>query len=245
MTAKQFKYRCSRTIRVVDNVKASFLPPGLGRFPLYKFQDYVSRLPPELASKGGVFLPMHQKEAMWIRLSSATPFMIKIYCGGVNAVSAEHYSEDLSAKFRRLKLSMDKESTRDYIVTSEQFWVDGIPTEPSIVRQFVAMPMGQGYTVEAQLTGKEINGGLQFEITPSLIKERDSTLRTENDFSMNMETPTGKTFTVSCKLMDLVLDVKRHIEDHEGTATDQQPLLCNWKEFDDGIVGLDERIWAR
>ncbi|RYP35756.1 hypothetical protein DL767_003701 [Monosporascus sp. MG133] len=223
MTVKQLKYRCSvdsetltveninkpyrylrisfqRTIRVPANFKASFLPPGLGRFPLYKVQDYASRLPPELASKGGVFLPIHrvlsiliptgvatnsnaEKEAMWIRLSLTTPFMINIYCGGVNAVSAEHHSEDLSTKFRRLKLKMEKESIQDYIVTPKQIWVDGIVTEPGIVRQFVAMPMGQGYTVEAQLTGKEINGGLQFEIAPSLINEIGSTPRAENDFT--------------------------------------------------------------
>ncbi|RYP25732.1 hypothetical protein DL768_011427 [Monosporascus sp. mg162] len=258
MTVKQLKYRCSvdgktltvenvnrpcqylhisfqRTIRVPDNVEASFLPPGLGCFPLYKVQDYASRLPPELASKGGVFLPMHQKEAMWIRLSSTTPFMIKIYCGGVNAVSGEHHSEDLSTKFRRLKLNMDKESIQDYIVTPEQLWVDGIATEPGIVRQFVAMPMGQGYTVEAQLTGKETNGGLQFEITPSFIKEIGSTPRAENDFSVNIKTLTGKTLPVPCNLMELVLDLKSHIHDIEGIPPDEQRLTWKGKVLENGI----------
>lgn len=32
------------------------------------------------------------------------------------------------------------------------------------------MPLGQGYTVEAQLTGKEVVGGLTFEITPAFCK---------------------------------------------------------------------------
>lgn len=32
------------------------------------------------------------------------------------------------------------------------------------------MPLGKGYTVEAQLTGKETVGGLTFEITPALCK---------------------------------------------------------------------------
>ncbi|RYP73987.1 hypothetical protein DL771_003298 [Monosporascus sp. 5C6A] len=258
MTVKQLKYRCSvggewlkventnrrcqylhisfhRTIRVPDNTEASSLPPGLGCFPLYKVQDYASRLPSQLASKGGVFLPMHQKEAMWIRLSSSTPFMIKIYCCGVNAVSAEHHSEDLSTKFRRLKLNMDKKSIQDYIVTPEQLWVDGIATEPGIVRQFVAMPMGQGYTVEAQLTGKETNGGLQFEITPSLIKEIGSSPHAENDFSVNIKTVTGKILTVPCKPMELVLDIKCHIRDLEGIPTDQQRLIYNLKVLANGI----------
>ncbi|RYO85982.1 hypothetical protein DL762_004954 [Monosporascus cannonballus] len=72
---------------------------------------------------------------MWIELSSATPFMIKIYCGGVNAVSAERHSEDPSTKFRCLKLNMDKGNIQDYIVAPEQLWVDGIATESGIVRR--------------------------------------------------------------------------------------------------------------
>lgn len=49
-----------RTIRVPDNVEISLLPPDLGCFPLYKIKDYTSRLPCDLASKGGVFLPMYR-----------------------------------------------------------------------------------------------------------------------------------------------------------------------------------------
>lgn len=33
-----------------------------------------------------------------------------------------------------------------------------------------SMPIGHGYSVEAQLTGEEVVGGLQFEITPALCK---------------------------------------------------------------------------
>lgn len=40
------------------------------------------------------------------------------------------------------------------------------PTAPGKVRQFVAMPIGGGYAVEAQLTGAELKAGIQFEIVP-------------------------------------------------------------------------------
>jgi hypothetical protein len=33
--------------------------------------------------------------------------------------------------------------------------------------KFVAMPLGQGYTVEEQVTGKADHGGLQFDIFPT------------------------------------------------------------------------------
>lgn len=83
MTVSQPKYRCTtdgnhlsivnadsncqrldisfkRTIRVPDNVEISTLPPELGTFPLYKVKDFASRLHPDLAARGGVFLPMYR-----------------------------------------------------------------------------------------------------------------------------------------------------------------------------------------
>jgi hypothetical protein len=38
--------------------------------------------------------------------------------------------------------------------------------EKSKIRQFVAMPMGEGYTVEEQITGEAVHGGLQIIVYP-------------------------------------------------------------------------------
>ena len=57
-----------------------------------------------MAAKGGFFLPMYQREAMWIKLTSREPFAIKIYVGGVNAVSGEPVRETKTTMARRLKL---------------------------------------------------------------------------------------------------------------------------------------------
>lgn len=158
-----------RTIRVPDNGKVNQLPPSLGTFALHKVQDYAERLPPEVVRKGGVFLSMHQKEAMWIRFEANAPFLIKIYVGGVNAISGEHASEkdEDGTKQRRADLKQRGCSIQDYVVVPDQKWIDGVAVKPGLVRQFVAMPMGEGYSVEAQLTGREIVGGLQLEITPA------------------------------------------------------------------------------
>ena len=102
---------------------------------------------------------------MWISFSATTPFMIKIYAGGVNAVSGEHKAEDLNTKFRRLKLHLEGRSVQDYVVVPDQLWLDGVATSPGIVKQFVAMPMGQGYSFEAQMIGLEVVGGLQVVIS--------------------------------------------------------------------------------
>ncbi|KAJ0114002.1 hypothetical protein J7T55_010246 [Diaporthe amygdali] len=162
-----------RTIRVPGNGAFSQLPPSFGAFPLYKVQDYASRLPPSMMNKRGIFFPMHQKEAMWICFKADAPFMIKIYCGGVNVVSGEHADEDTATKHRRSRLREQGKPIQDYVVVPEQLWLDGMAIEPSIVRQFVAMPIGHSYTVEAQLTGKEVAGGLMFEITPALCDPKD------------------------------------------------------------------------
>lgn len=127
-----------RTIRVPDNQDLSKLPPNLGGFKLHKVQDYTKSLPRHIAEKGGVFFPMHQREAMWIRFEANRPFMIKIYCGGVNVVSGEYASEGDETKQRRAKLREQGKPIQDYVVVPGQCWLDGVAVEPSVVRQFIA-----------------------------------------------------------------------------------------------------------
>ena len=43
----------------------------------------------------------------------------------------------------------------------KQPWLDGFSIGEGLIRQFVAMPLGNGYTVEEQLTGKAYIGGIQ------------------------------------------------------------------------------------
>ena len=47
------------------------------------------------------------------------------------------------------------------MVVPAQPWLDGINAGDGFIRQFVAMPLGMGYTVEGQVTGEERHGGLQ------------------------------------------------------------------------------------
>lgn len=48
----------------------------------------------------------------------------------------------------------------------DQPWLDGFSVEKGIIRQFVAMPLGAGYTVEEQLSGLAEHGGLQILVYP-------------------------------------------------------------------------------
>lgn len=127
-----------RTIRVPDSGEVQNLPPGLGFFELHKVHDYASSLPQDVIDKGGLFFPMHQKEALWIQFKANARFMIKIYCGGVNVVSGEHSHENGETKERRLDLAKRGKPIQDYVVVPKQPWIDGVAVKPSVVRQFVA-----------------------------------------------------------------------------------------------------------
>ena len=152
-----------RTLRIPDDNREHYLPPGLGEFPLSRVDDYPDNLPDRWAEHGGVFIPMYQAEALWINFRGDYPMAVKIAAGKVNAVTGEAWEEGLS------------EVPQDYLVVPGQPWLDGFCVEKGLIRQFVAMPLGEGYTVEEQLTGEAEHGGLQIAVYPmktSIYEER-------------------------------------------------------------------------
>jgi hypothetical protein len=151
-----------RTLRIPDDGRDYPLPPGLGPFPLHHIDDYAGKIPANWLKRGGVLLPMWQAEALWLYFQSdyvenretAYPFAIKIATGKINAITGEAWQRGLSR------------NPQDYLVVPTQPWLDGYCVEKGVVRQFVAMPLGDGYSVEEQLTGKAEFGGMQIEIFP-------------------------------------------------------------------------------
>ena len=151
-----------RTLRIPDDDTDYPLPPGLGQFPLRHLDDYAARLPEEWNQRGGVIAPMHQSEAMWINFESdyryrfelSYPFALKIATGKICAITGEPWTNQLNA------------DPQDYVVLPEQPWLDGYCIERGVIRQFVAMPLGEGYTVEEQFTGAAEHGGLQIVAYP-------------------------------------------------------------------------------
>ena len=143
-----------RTLRIPDDGKTYPLPPGLGRFPIRRIDDYADKVPVEWREHGGVFLPMYQREAMWISFVGEhwKPRAVKVGIGKVCAITGERWTEALSS------------DPQSYLVTPPQPWLDGIAVKKGLIRQFVAMPLGLGYTVEGQVTGEESVGGLQLKV---------------------------------------------------------------------------------
>jgi hypothetical protein len=178
-----------RTLRIPDDNRVHGLPPSLGTFPLCHVDDYAGKLPAHWAGHGGVFLPMYQAEAMWIRFSSKYPFAVKIATGKINAVSGEAWTPQLQHAEHRvgpahdlLARTPDDQASylqqiastpqtrvagaQDYVTIPDQPWLDGFNVGNGQIRQFVAMPLGDGYTVEEQITGEAVHGGLQLIIYP-------------------------------------------------------------------------------
>lgn len=150
----RFAITFQRTLRIPDDGRIYPLPPGLGRLPILRVEDYLDRIPLAWRDCGGAFIPMHQREALWLGFHAASwkPNAVKIAVGKVNAVSGEPDDEALHADHQ------------DYVVCPDQSWLDGIHTAHDLIRQFVAMPLGFGYTVEASMTGMESFGGIQVKV---------------------------------------------------------------------------------
>lgn len=151
---ERFTVSFQRTLRVPDDGGAYPLPPGLGAFPIRRVADFGERVPASWRAQGGVFIPMYQREALWLGFDGAEwkPNAVKIGVGGINAVSGLPWDTTLHA------------DPQDYLVCPDQPWLDGINAGAGFVRQFVAMPLGLGYSVEAQLTGREETGGIQMVV---------------------------------------------------------------------------------
>ena len=87
---------------------------------------------------GESFFPMYQAEAMWINLDGEYPMAVKVAAGKIDALTGENWNNELSKR------------PQDYLVVPEQPWLDGFCVGEGLIRQFVAMPLGEGYSAEEQ-----------------------------------------------------------------------------------------------
>lgn len=142
-----------RTLRIPEEGLHP-LPPGLGAFPLRRVDDYPSTVPQSWLERGGVMLPVYQREAMWLAFAADEPAALQVGIGKVCAVSGIAWNEQLSS------------DPQNYLVLPEQPWLDGINAGDGFIRQFVAVPLGLGATVEGQVTGAEEHGGVQLRSVP-------------------------------------------------------------------------------
>ncbi|MFC7262879.1 hypothetical protein [Streptomyces lutosisoli] len=148
------RVRFIRTLRLPETGTHA-LPPGLGEFPIRRVEDYADTVPAEWRARGGVMLPVYLREAMWLSFGGTSePAALQVGVGKVCAVSGKPWSSRLTR------------DPQNYVVLPRQPWLDGINSGKGTVRQFVAVPLGLGATVEGQVTGEEVWGGVQLQSFP-------------------------------------------------------------------------------
>jgi hypothetical protein len=94
-------------------------------------------------------LPIYQREAMWLSFNTSEPAALQVGVGKVCAVSGLPWIDHLIG------------DPQNYVALPDQPWLDGINAGDGFIRQFVAVPLGSGATVEGQVTGQETHGGVQ------------------------------------------------------------------------------------
>jgi len=143
-----------RTLRIPDDNQTDHTTYSFATFPLLHVEDFAESTPDSWQKSGGVFLPMYQAEALSIKLSGHYPCAIKIATGKINAVTGEFWNDSLST------------APQDYVVVPKQSRLGGFCISEGLARQFVAMPLGEGFTAEEQLTGNADVGGIQLCVYP-------------------------------------------------------------------------------
>ena len=151
------------------------LPPSHGAFPLVHLEDFADAVPRDWIERGGVIMPRlsgrgHVDIAFggggWV---GGYPFAVKIAAGMFNAISGKPWKPELDAE------------ENDYIVVPEQPRLDGFCIAMNTIRQFVAMKLGAGYSVEEQLSGKGEHGGIQIIVYPMRKERYQRTLRSQRE----------------------------------------------------------------
>ncbi|KAK4168212.1 hypothetical protein QBC43DRAFT_366701 [Cladorrhinum sp. PSN259] len=154
----------NRTLRLPEDGKTHNQPVRLGKISVSNIAGLSKKLQAsgnpsliDMARKGGVFFPLYQREAMFLSFKARQEaFAVRVFVGGVNALSGLTWNTHPGHTV----------ATQDYLSVPPQQYLDGVCVGNDVVRQFIAMPLGSGYSVEKQVTGKETVGGMQLEIIP-------------------------------------------------------------------------------
>ncbi|KAJ3497268.1 hypothetical protein NLG97_g2028 [Lecanicillium saksenae] len=172
----------NRTLRVPEDGTVYGLPALFPPFPMVPVERVKEKVPSPVAAKGGVLIPMYPREALSLGFSALKEYegsalqdeydqlefqcsqiAIRISCGGISATNLSDINNQAGL------------TEQNFVVLPEQERLDGFLSAPKegrgVVRQFVAMASGLGYSAEFQITGEEAINGVQLLIATPTIAE--------------------------------------------------------------------------
>ncbi|WP_200261806.1 hypothetical protein [Streptomyces sp. HSG2] len=120
-----------RFVRTPRAARVGARPPALGAFPVRRVEDYPDTVPESWRTRGGVMLPVHLGEAMWLSFVGSTePAALQVGVGGVCAVSGGAWNERLRPR------------PRNYLVLPGRLRLDGVHSAAGAVRPFTTVSGG-------------------------------------------------------------------------------------------------------
>jgi hypothetical protein len=142
--------KIQRTTRIPDDGKTYALLTESGQLPLRSIDDFPETAPASWMKKGGVLMPLHQSEALWIWFSSRYCFAVKVGVGKINAPSGEPWIPDLQRQ------------PQNYFLVPDP---PGYENE-KVIRRYVAVPLTTGDSTDGPLAGRADTGGIHIHVTP-------------------------------------------------------------------------------
>jgi len=171
-----------------------------------------------------------EREALWIRFKSTRPFAVKVMLGGINAISGEPVVETFATALRRARLLHEEKSIQDYAVIDpanhSQLWLDGIAKQNGKVMQFVAVPSGSGYSVEAQIMNAESTGGIQITVTP---------IKTAGTGVIQVNRLSGTPIFFKVRLSSTIFKLLQKMSSHTSIPVEQMSLLYQGRRLQNGM----------
>ncbi len=153
-----------RTVRVPEDSDEHPVLPTFGEFEVHAVQAYADRVPAAWRVRPGVFIPMHQKEAMVISLSGRwwKPNAVKVGVGRINGLTGAPWHEKLIEK------------PQNYLVCPQQHLLGGFRDADGRFRQFAAPRKPKDRVAATGLAEDDACQGLQimvFEPRPGLFSD--------------------------------------------------------------------------
>jgi hypothetical protein len=193
-----------RTPQVPNDGVEHKLPQATGEFT-YSF-DGTRRI-----------VPMNEEDALWLKFNNSNvhaPVAIKVMAGGRNAVTGLKETDDT---YTALKNNGADGKGQNYMLVTDgrsaQQWLDGFMSGNGVVRQFIAVALGQGKSVEEKLDGTQ-RGGLQIIVVPTkyeIVEKRMAEVREQQRLADEAREKRDREKTVRAMLIDASIKEKEKL----------------------------------